>query len=236
MTRRCAAEFGGAWLLTATVVGSGIMGANLADGNDAVALLGNTLATAAILVVLIAALGPVSGAHFNPAVSLVFLVRRELAPSAFAAYVAVQIAGCIAGAWTAHLMFELPILQTSGHVREGLGQFLAEAVATFGLVGTILGCRRARPDLVPVAVALFIAAGYWFTASTSFANPAITIARSLTDTFAGIRPADAPWFIAAQIVGALLAAAALHWLLAPAPKATPAASDTSPLDTLKTKV
>jgi len=194
------------------------MGADLAGGNDAVALLGNTLATAAILVVLIAVLGPISGAHFNPAVSMVFVLRRELTVTAFAAYVVAQVAGCVAGTWTAHLMFDLPVWQLSGHARQGFGQFLAEAIATFGLIATILGCRRARPDLVPVAVALFIAAGYWFTASTSFANPAITLARSLTDSFAGIRPLDAPWFVLAQILGALLSMAAMRWLLAASAK------------------
>lgn len=213
MARRCGAELVGSWLLTATVVGSGIMGVQLADGNAAIALLGNTLATASILVVLIAALGPISGAHFNPAVSLVFLLRGELAAIAFLTYLAAQIVGCVLGTWTAHLMFDLPVWQLSTHQRSGFGQILAETIAAFGLIVTILGCRRARPDLLPVAVALFIAAGYWFTASTSFANPAITIARSLTDSFAGIRLADVPWFMLGQVLGALLGLAGTRLLM-----------------------
>jgi len=212
LARRVAAEFGGTWLLVATVVGSGIMGVNLAGGNAAIALLGNTLATGAILVVLITTLGPVSGAHFNPAVSLIFLLSREMPLRAFAAYLPAQVAGGILGTLTAHLMFELPILQTAATGRHGFGQLLAEGIATFGLVATILGCRRARPDYVPMAVALFISAGYWFTASTSFANPAVALARSLTDTFSGIAPRDLPGFMIAEFVGALLALAAMRWL------------------------
>lgn len=214
LPRRAVAEFLGTWLLVATVVGSGIMAEDLAGGNVAIALLGNTIATGAILVVLIAMLGPISGAHFNPAVSLVFTVAGELPAATFALYVAAQVSGGIAGTVTAHLMFELPVIQMSEHVRQGPSQFLSEVIATFGLIATILGCRRFRPDIIPVAVALYVVAGYWFTASTCFANPAVAIARSLTNTFSGIRPFDAPWFILAEIVGALLAAGLFRWLLA----------------------
>ena len=214
LPRRSAAEFFGTWLLVATVVGSGIMAERLAGGNVAVALLGNTIATGAILVVLIAMLGPISGAHFNPAVSLVFAVAGELPIAAFAVYLVAQVAAGIAGTITAHLMFDMPVLQLSEHVRQGPSQFLSEVIATFGLLATILGCRRFRPEMIPVAVALYVVAGYWFTASTCFANPAVAIARSLTNTFSGIRPVDAPWFILAEIIGALLAAVFLRWLLA----------------------
>ncbi|MGH6894793.1 MAG: aquaporin [Dongiaceae bacterium] len=219
LARRASAEFGGTWLLVATVVGSGIMGVDLADGNAAIALLGNTLATGAILVVLIATLGPISGAHFNPAVSLVFLLRRELSPRAFVVYLPAQMAGGILGTLTAHFMFDLPVLQVSETARHGFGQLLAEGVATFGLIATILDCRRSRPDLVPLAVGLFISAGYWFTASTSFANPAVALARSLTDTFSGIAPQDLAGFVLAQLAGALLALPAIRWLLSPTPSA-----------------
>jgi glycerol uptake facilitator-like aquaporin len=214
LPRRVVAEFLGTWLLVAAVVGSGIMAENLAGGNVAVALLGNTIATGAILVVLIAMLGPISGAHFNPAVSLVFTAAGELPLAILALYVVAQIGGGIAGTVTAHLMFELPVIQMSEHVRQGPSQFLSEVVATFGLIATILGCRRFRAEIIPVAVALFVVAGYWFTASTCFANPAVAIARSLTNTFSGIRPADAPWFILAELVGALLAAGLFRWLFA----------------------
>ncbi len=213
LPRRAVAEFLGTWLLVATVVGSGIMAENLAGGNAAIALLGNTIATGAILVVLIAMLGPVSGAHLNPAVSLVFAILGELPGAALAVYVVAQVAGGIAGTITAHAMFDLPLVQASAHMRSGAGQFLSEIVASFGLLATILACRRFRAEIIPVAVALYVVAGYWFTASTCFANPAVAIARSLTDTFSGIRPADVPWFIAAEIVGALLAAALLRWML-----------------------
>jgi len=205
LVRRLSAEALGSMLLTGTVVGSGILASRLAAGNDAVALLGNTGATAAMLFVLVSALGPASGAHFNPAVTLVMALRRAISPAAALAYVTVQIAGCIAGAGLAHVMFDLPVLQTAQTVRTGLGQWTSEAVATFALVFAILSVSHWRPKAVPAAVALVIAAGYWWTASTSFANPAITLARALSDTFAGIRPADAPAFIAAQILGALLA-------------------------------
>ncbi|MEY4238823.1 MAG: hypothetical protein RL339_1424 [Pseudomonadota bacterium] len=199
------AEAVGSAILFATVVGSGIMAERLAGGNVAVALLGNTLATGAILYVLITMLGPVSGAQFNPAVTLVMRLRGDGSGQGAAAVIAVQIAAGILGVWLAHAMFDLPILQVSAKARTGPGQWLGEFVATFGLVLTILGTLRHKPEAVPTAVALFIVAGYWFTSSTSFANPAITIARSLSDSFAGIAPQDAPGFIAAQLAGALAA-------------------------------
>lgn len=195
----------GSAILFATVVGSGIMAESLSGGNVAVALLGNTLATGAILYVLITMLGPVSGAQFNPAVTLVMRLRGECCWKGAAAVIAVQVAAGVLGVWLAHAMFDLPILQVSAKARTGPGQWLGEFVATFGLVLTILGTLRHKPEAVPTAVALFIVAGYWFTSSTSFANPAITIARSLSDTFAGIAPADAPGFIAAQLAGAIAA-------------------------------
>jgi glycerol uptake facilitator-like aquaporin len=207
--QRLAAEMLGTAILVATVIGSGIMAEALAGGNIALALLANTIATGAILFVLITVFGPVSGAHFNPVVSLVFVLRRELGGRELAAYTAAQIAGGLAGTLLAHAMFELPLLQMSAHTRTGPAQWLSEAVATFALLLTILGTLRARPEAVPVSVALVIVAGYWFTASTSFANPAVTIARAFTDTFAGIAPANAPLFIAAQIIGGLSA-----WLVA----------------------
>jgi glycerol uptake facilitator-like aquaporin len=203
LARRLIAEALGSMLLAATVIGSGIMAQRLAAGNAAVALLANTGATVAVLAVLIALLGPVSGAHFNPAVSLVEALRRRLSFPEAAAYIALQLAGCIAGAVLAHAMFELPLIQSSTHVRAGTAQGLAEFVATFGLLLVILGCQRSRDT--PWMVAAWIGAAYWFTASTSFANPAITVARSLTNTFSGIRPHDVPVFIAAQLAGALAA-------------------------------
>ncbi len=203
------AEGLGTALLVATVVGSGIMAETLAAGNVGVALLANTIATGAILYVLITILGPVSGAHFNPVVSLVFVLRREHGLGLLAAYALVQIIGGVAGAVLAHAMFELPLMQMSQHVRTGPAQWLSEAVATFALVLTILGTLVARPTAVPASVALVIVAGYWFTASTSFANPAVTVARAFSDTFAGIAPQDVAAFIAAQIVGGLGA-----WLVA----------------------
>lgn len=214
MSRALFAEALGNFFLFATVVGSGIMAESLAGGNVAVALLGNTLATAAMLFVLITMLGPISGAHFNPAVTLVFALRREIGAGMALAYSAAQIVGGILGVWAAHLMFDLPILQWSTTERTGLGQWAGEAVATFGLVLTILATREARREWVPVSVALFITAGYWFTSSTSFANPAITLARSLSDTFAGIAPADVPGFVLAQMAGALAAMGAAGMLLA----------------------
>lgn len=219
--RHLAAEFIGTALLLATVIGSGIMAERLAGGNVAVALLGNTIATGAMLAVLITMLGPLGGAHFNPAVTLVFALRGEIAAGAAFAYLAVQVAGALCGMVLAHAMFDVAVLQWGVKVRAGPAQWLAEGVATFGLVLTILATLRARAAFVPGAVALYITAAYWFTASTSFANPAVTVARSLTDSFSGIRPADAPAFIAAQVAGALLAAAFCAWLLAPPRKTTP---------------
>ena len=202
LPRRLLAELLGSLLLAATVVGSGIMAERLAGGNVAVALLANTGATVAVLATLIALLGPLSGAHFNPAVSLVDALRGRLSWTDMLAYSLVQVAGCCAGALLAHAMFELPIVQASAHIRTGPAQWLAESVATFGLLLVILGHRRSED--APWMVSAWIGAAYWFTASTSFANPAITIARSLSDTFSGIRPVDAPGFVVAQIVGALV--------------------------------
>lgn len=205
MKQKLLAEGLGSFLLFATVVGSGIMGESLSGGNVAVALLANTMATAAILFVLIAMLGPISGAHFNPAVTLVFRLRGELGTAEAAGYVLAQLAGGILGVWAAHLMFDLPVWQVSIKVRAGPGQWAAEAIATFGLVLTILATLRSRAEWIPASVALYIAAAYWFTASTSFANPAITVARSLTNSFAGIAPGNVPGFILAQLAGALAA-------------------------------
>jgi len=205
MTRKWIAEALGTLILVCTVVGSGIMAVNLSDGNNGVALLGNTIATGAILAVLITILGPVSGAHFNPAVSLIFRLKGELDNRGLLAYVVAQMLGGVAGTALAHAMFELALLTPSVNIRSGHGQFIAEMVATFVRVLTILGGIRYRPDAVPMLVGLYITAGYWFTASTSFANPAVTLARSLTDSFSGIRPADMPLFWAAQIFGAILA-------------------------------
>lgn len=213
LTRRLCAEALGTAILLATVVGSGIMGDSLAAGNDAVALLGNTIATGAILAVLILIFGPISGAHFNPAVTVAFLVRRELSMAHAALYIVVQVIAAIAGVVLAHAMFGLDPFQTSSTVRETNGEILGEFVAAFGLVATILGCIRFRPEAVPYAVGLFITAGYWFTSSTSFANPAVTIARTFTDTFSGIRPDDAFGFIAAQIIAAIIATLLFGWLL-----------------------
>ncbi|HYC65184.1 MAG TPA: MIP/aquaporin family protein [Reyranellaceae bacterium] len=212
LARRLAAEGIGAFFLFATVIGSGIMAENLAGGNEAVALLANTLATGAILFVLITMLAPVSGAHMNPAVSLVAAARGELRRSDAAAYIVVQLALGILGAWAAHLMFDLPTLQLSVKARPGLGRLVGEFIATFGLILTILGTVRHRPQWVPASVALYITAAYWFTSSTSFANPAITVARSLSDTFAGIAPINVPAFVAAQLSGAALAALAARYL------------------------
>ncbi|WP_231728157.1 aquaporin [Sphingopyxis sp. H050] len=205
LTQRVAAEGVGAFFLFACVIGSGIMAQGLSGGNDGVALLANTIATGAILFVLITMLGPISGAHFNPAVTLVFALRRELPWLDAGAYVAAQLAFGVLGAWVAHLMFDLPTLQLSVKTRTGLGQWVGEFVATFGLVLTILGTVKYRPQAVAASVGLYITAAYWFTSSTSFANPAITVARSLSDTFAGIAPHDVPMFIAAQLIGAVSA-------------------------------
>jgi glycerol uptake facilitator-like aquaporin len=204
-TRRLCAEALGSAMLFATVIGSGIMAEKLAGGNVAVALLGNTMATAAMLFVLITMLGPISGAHFNPAVTLVVATRRGIAWRDVIPFIVVQIGFGIVGAWAAHLMFDLSILQTSLKARTGIGQWTGEAIATFGLILAIIGTERHRPQWLPASVALYITAAYWFTSSTSFANPAITIARSLSDSFAGIAPANVPMFIVAQLVGAGLA-------------------------------
>ena len=214
LSRRLAAEALGTGLLVAAVVGSGIMAERLtADG--ALALLCNTLPTGAALVVLITILGPISGAHFNPAVTLALFMRRAIDANGLLAYVLAQIAGGAAGVLLAHAMFDLPLLQLSTTARSGGGQWLAEAVATFGLVFTILAGLRFRSEAIPWLVGLYITAAYWFTASTSFANPAVTIARSLTDTFSGIRPIDAPGFILAEILGAMVAVALAGWMLLP---------------------
>lgn len=215
MPRRIVAEALGTAMLVATVVGSGIMADRLTD-DVGLALLGNTLPTGAILVVLITILGPISGAHFNPAVTLVFALRREIGSTAALAYVIAQIVGGVAGTLLAHAMFELPILQISQTVRTGNGQWIAELVAAFGLVFTVLAGLRFRSESIPWLVGLYITAAYWFTASTSFANPAVAIARALSNTFAGIRPVDLPGFILAELLGALLAMALAGWLLAEA--------------------
>ena len=207
------AEALGTFFLLATVVGSGIMGESLAGGNTAIALLGNTIATGAILAVLILIFGPISGAHFNPAVTLAFALRREIGWGQGGIYVGVQVVAAIAGAAIAHLMFDQSLIQRSSNVRTGMGQWAGEIVATFGLVATILGCIKAAPQAVPYAVGLFITAGYWFTSSTSFANPAVTIARTFTDTFSGIHPDNAAFFIAAQLAGAVAATLIMGWLL-----------------------
>ncbi len=205
MRRALWAEAIGCFLLFATVIGSGIMAQKLAGGNVAIALLGNTLATGAMLFVLVTMLGPVSGAHLNPAVSLVFCLRGDISASRALGYGVAQLAGGILGVWAAHVMFDLPVWQLATRLRSGPGQWMGEAIATFGLLLTILCTIRARPKGVPASVALYITAAYWFTSSTSFANPAITIARALSDSFAGIAPASVPGFIAAQLVGALAA-------------------------------
>lgn len=215
MTHRLLAEFIGTLFLLIGVVGSGIMGEALAGGNIAVALLANAIATGCVLYVGITILGPISGAHFNPAVTLAFHLRDQSGPREALSYVAVQIAGGILGVWLAHLMFDLDVLQVSQTARTGPAQWLAEVVATFGLVFVIFGGLRHAPQAVPTLVALYITGAYWFTASTSFANPAVTVARSFTDTFAGIAPAHAPFFILSQLVGAALAAAAAARLFRP---------------------
>ena len=215
LAQRSLSEGLGTAFLLAAVVGSGIMAAKLAGGNGALALLCNTLPTGAILTVLILIFGPLSGAHFNPAVSVAFALRGELPWPATGIYIGVQVIGAMVGVWAAHLMFELPLWQLSSTTRTGPGQWFAECVATFGLVLTILGCTAHAPAAVPYAVGLYITSAYWFTASTSFANPAVTIARSLSDTFAGIAPGGVPAFIAAQLIG-MSAAVAVHASLWPA--------------------
>jgi glycerol uptake facilitator-like aquaporin len=210
--RGSVAELTGTALLLATVIGSGIMAERLSGGNGALALLCNTLPTGAMLAVLILLFGPLSGAHFNPAVSIAFALRRELSWSGAALHITAQLCGAMIGVWAAHLMFQLPLWEISGHVRTGNGQWVAEAIATFGLLLTIMGCLAHAPAAVPYAVGLYIIAAYWFTASTSFANPAVTIARSLSDTFAGIAPANVPAFILAQMIGMVAGVCLGGWL------------------------
>ena len=212
MTRLLFSEWLGTFFLVVVVIGSGIMAERLAGGNIALALLGNTLATGAILVVIILVFGPISGAHFNPAVTLVFLLRKEIDSKTALFYSLVQILGGITGALVAHIMFELPLIEASSTARTGISQWVAEFVATFGLIVTILGCLKSRAEAIPYAVGLYITAGYWFTSSTSFANPAVTIARTMTNTFSGIAPADAPAFIVAQLFAAVVAVYVLGWL------------------------
>ncbi len=211
--RRLAGEALGTALLLAIVIGSGIMGERLAGGNVAIALLGDTLATGAGLVVLITIFGPLSGAHFNPAVTLVFALRREIGWGLAGAYVLAQVLGGIIGVWAAHAMFAEPLLQVSSKLRDGPGQAVSEFIATFGLIAAILGSIRFRPGATPMIVGLYITSAYWFTASTSFANPAVTLARTLSNTFAGIAPSSAPLFIAAQLAGAVVATVVFGWLL-----------------------
>ncbi|HEX8130826.1 MAG TPA: MIP/aquaporin family protein [Pyrinomonadaceae bacterium] len=218
LARRVVAEAFGTALLLAAVVGSGIMGERLAGGNVAIALLANTLATGAALVALILTFGHVSGAHFNPAVTLADASQGGLAWRDVPAYLSAQVGGAFAGVATAHLMFGAPLFSASRHAREGGAQMFAEAVATFGLMSVVWGCARRRSAVVPFAVAAYITAAYWFTSSTSFANPAVTLARSVTDSFAGIRPMDAPAFILAQLLGAAAATALFRWLIPTLPE------------------
>ena len=213
MIRKLLGEWLGTFSLLATVVGSGIMSERLADGNVAIALLGNTIPTGAILIVLILCFGPVSGAHINPAVTLTFAIRKEIAPKDAGLYVLAQILGGIAGVLVAHIMFDNPLFDPSSTIRTGTGQWVGEFVATFGLIGTILCCLKFRPETVPYAVGLYITAAYWFTSSTSFANPAVTIARGFTNTFAGINPGNVAVFVAVQLVAAVLATIFFGWYL-----------------------
>ncbi len=210
--KKLAAEGLGTMFLLATVVGSGIMGEALAQGNDALALLGNSVATGAILAVLITVLGPISGAHFNPAVTFSFALRREIAPALAVAFVGVQVVAAIAGVILAHAMFDMDLIGPSVKERTGIGQWIAEGVATFGLVATILGTLKVRPSAVAAMVGLYITAGYWFTASTSFANPAVTVARGLTNTFSGIAPDDIAAFVLVQFLAAAAATLLFRWL------------------------
>jgi glycerol uptake facilitator-like aquaporin len=219
LSRRLTAEFLGTAFLVAAVVGSGIMAERLANGNIALALLANTIATGAALVALILTFGPISGAHLNPAVTLADAIESGLSWGQASQYVLVQILGGVVGSVAAHLMFGLPAVFLSHHTRRGAAQFLSECVATFGLLSVIWGCSRMRSNVVPFAVAAYITSAYWFTASTSFANPAVTIARSLSDTFAGIRPADVPLFVIAQLAGAVGATVLFRWLLPGLPSA-----------------
>ena len=230
LPRRFAAEALGTAFLLATVVGSGIMGESLAGGNVALALLGNTVATGAILMVLILIFGPVSGAHFNPAVTLSFVLQGGIGRRDALAYLLAQVLGGLAGVAVAHVMFDAPLLMASSTARTGPGQWTGEFVATFGLVATIIGCLKARPEAVPYAVGLFITAGYWFTSSTSFANPAVTVARAFTDTFSGIRPLDAPAFILFELLGAVAATLVFRWLWAENRGTAPAPDTEAPLE------
>ena len=213
--RKVTAEFFGTAFLLAAVIGSGIMGETLSPSNPGVALLANTAATGAILAVLILIFSPISGAHFNPAVTLAFLIRREIRPGLAIVFISTQIFAAIFGAVVAHFMFNAPLLEASTQIRTGPGQWVAEVVATFGLLATIFGCIRFRVSAIPYSVGLYISAAYWFTSSTSFANPAVTIARSLTNTFSGIRPEDMPSFVASQLIGAVLATIVFGWLFNP---------------------
>ncbi len=213
MQRKLLAEWIGTFSLLATVIGSGIMAERLAGGNVAIALLGNTIPTGAILVVLILVFGPISGAHLNPAVTLAFTIRREISVQNSVLYVIAQVVGGISGVLVAHVMFDNPLIDPSTTARTGIGQWVGEFVATFGLVGTILGCLKSRPEAVPYAVGLYITAAYWFTSSTSFANPAVTIARGFSNTFAGIQPVDIAAFVGVQLLAACLATLFFNWLL-----------------------
>lgn len=228
MIRKLTAEWLGTFSLLATVVGSGIMAERLAGGNVAIALLGNTIPTGAILVVLILCFGPISGAHFNPAVTLTFALRKELTATSSILYVAAQVFGGISGVLAAHIMFDNPLLDPSTTVRAGLGQWVGEFIATFGLVGTVLCCLKSRAEAIPYAVGLYITAAYWFTSSTSFANPAVTIARGLSDTFAGINPANIVAFVAVQLLAALLATLFFRWLLDERQPLTAVSEDAQP--------
>jgi len=227
-SRKIFAECLGTALLLAVVIGSGIMGESLAGGNTAIALLGNTLATGAGLVVLITIFGPISGAHFNPVVTLMFAVRREIGISLALAYIAAQVVGALAGVYLAHEMFGQALLQVSTKLREGPNLAFSEGIATFGLVATILGCIRFKPDFTPIAVGLYITSAYWFTSSTSFANPAVTLARSLSNSFAGIAPHSVPGFIAAQFAGAGLGVVVFSWLFYAPPTLTPSHASEEP--------
>ncbi len=213
LQRKLVAEWLGTFSLLATVVGSGIMAEKLAGGNVAIALLGNTIPTGAILVVLILVFGPISGAHLNPAVTLAFAIRREISPKNASLYVVTQVLGGISGVLVAHVMFDNPLIDPSTTVRTGIGQWVGEFLATFGLVGTILGCLKSRAEAIPYAVGLYITAAYWFTSSTSFANPAVTIARGFSNTFAGIQPVDIAAFVGVQLLAAFLATFFFKWLL-----------------------
>lgn len=220
-SRKLFAEFLGTALLLAIVIGSGIMGETLAGGNTAIALLGNTIATGAGLVVLITIFGPISGAHFNPVVTLAFAARRDIGVFLALAYIVAQVAGAVAGVYAAHEMFGQAIMQVSTKLRDGPSLAFSEGVATFGLMATIFGCIKFKPDFTPIAVGLYITSAYWFTASTSFANPAVTFARSLSNTFAGIAPHSVPLFIAAQCAGAIVGVIVFMWLLSEQKNARP---------------